>query len=160
MQFFSENRCRLGAGLPKQSACKIHRFLLPQSSERLICSGHQPPAPIPARAAPRTSSWVTSGHPTPPRYWGHHLRARGACFCAVADRFRAAPMPSLAGRCAAMTGPSGMPTNFISTDACRQPCQSNPFPPGFLCRRCLGRLPLGARPSCVAAIAEPHRHVA
>jgi hypothetical protein len=48
----------------------------------------QPLAPILARATPITSVWVASGCPTPPLYWGRHLRARGARFCSVADRFR------------------------------------------------------------------------
>jgi hypothetical protein len=68
------------------------------------------------------------------------------------------PSPS-AGRCVVMPGPSGVSTSFVRAAVCRQPRQSNPFPSGFLCRRCLSRLPLGARSSRVAAVAEPHYHV-
>jgi hypothetical protein len=78
-------------------------------------SGHQPSAPILAHAAPRTSGRVTSGHPTPPCCWGHHLRTRGAHFCVVADRFRAAPLPPPAGRCTAMPRPSNMPTSPVQS---------------------------------------------
>jgi hypothetical protein len=49
------------------------------------------------------------------------------------------PSPS-AGRCVVMPGPSGVSTSFVQAAVCRQPRQSNPFPPGFLCRRCLSRL--------------------
>jgi hypothetical protein len=50
-------------------------------------------------------------------------------------------------------------TSFVRTAACRQPRQSNPLPPGFLCRWCLDRLPLGACPSRVATVAEHHHHI-
>jgi hypothetical protein len=120
----------------------------------------RPLAPIPARAAPRTSGRVTSGHPNPPRCQGRHLRACGTRFHTVVDRLCAAPLPPPAGCCAVMLGPSSVPTSFVRTAACQQPCQSNTFMPGFLCRRCLAHLPLGACSSCVAGVAEPHRHVA
>jgi hypothetical protein len=58
-----------------------------------------------------------------------------------------------------MTGPSSVPTSFVRTAACRQPCQSNPFPPSFLCQWCLDHLLLGARPPRVVAVAEPHHNV-
>jgi hypothetical protein len=70
----------------------------PQSPVRLLCSGHQPPMTISARAAPRSSDRVASGCPTPPRCRGHHLRAHGSHFCAIADRFCATPLPPPAGR--------------------------------------------------------------
>jgi hypothetical protein len=123
------------------------------------CLNGVSPVSIPARATPRTFGRVTLGHPTPPRCRGHHLRARGARLCVITDRFHTTPLPPPAGHCAAMLGPGSVPTSFIRTVTCRQPHQSNPFPPGFLCRWHLGRLPLGAGPSHVVGAAEPRRHV-
>jgi hypothetical protein len=133
---------------------------IPLSPTSMPCSSNWPSAPIPNCAVPRTSGRVASGLPTPPHCRGRHLGARDAHFCDVADRFCAASLPSPADRCAAMPGPSSVPTSSIRAVTCRQPRKSNPFPLGFLCRQHLDRMSLGACPSHVVGAAEPHRHIA
>jgi hypothetical protein len=82
-----------------------------------------PPTPIfnPRRA--KDLRRAASGHPTPPRCRGRHLRAHRARFCAIADRFCAAPLPPPAGRYAVMPRPSSLPTSPVRTTTCRVPCR-------------------------------------
>jgi hypothetical protein len=120
-----------------------------QSPVHLICSSHQPSALILAHAVPRTSGRVALGCPTPPRCQGLHLRARGAHFCAVADRFRATPLPSPTGRCTMMPGPSNMPTSPSGQPHAVRSCRVCTCACAGAIRRC-ARCHVQLPPSCVS----------